>query len=81
MSEQRIWTCDCCGAEGHEDPTGRIVGFMDWIKVLGVKLNDAVDPVFCPSCRDPIMEFIDSLAEEHRDAGAKITFVSGEGLH
>lgn len=57
MTILRKAQCDSCSVEEFEKKSGE--GWPDWIVIQGVILNGANSPMFCPECRDKIMNFID----------------------
>lgn len=61
MSILRKAQCDICGKEEFEKAHGE--GWKDWVIINGVVLDGVSNPMVCPECRDPIMNFIDKFKQ------------------
>ena len=59
MTILRKACCDICDKEEYEKIPNS--GWNGWVMIQGVVLNGVENPMFCVSCRNVIMNFIDNL--------------------
>lgn len=64
MAQLKTFVCDICNKTETESVAGD--GVWNWAQMIGVKLNDVDNPLFCPICIIPVMNLIDKIADSHK---------------